>query len=144
MTKNVFFYVFFACFGVTTEVCFVAIRHLISGVGYCEEPVWALTGKSYIWMIPIYMCIPLIGKLLFTYCRKMSRLIRISLYTLILLTVEFISGFILEILTGACPWLYTSGWHLMGYIRLDYIPAWMFFLFIVEYLYLYLEQELKS
>lgn len=143
MTKKLFFYVFFACLGVTTEVCFVAIRHLIAGVGYCDEPLWALTGKSYIWMIPIYMCIPLVAQPLFTRCQHLSLLVRLSIYTFILLFVEFTSGFILELLTGSCPWLYTTGWHVMGYIRLDYIPAWMLFLYVVEYLYLYLSKHLS-
>ena len=38
-------------------------------------------------------------------------------------------------ITGKCPWEYTTGWHIMGYIRLDFTPAWMFFSFIIERLY---------
>ena len=56
--------------------------------------------------------------------------------------VECSTGFLLEQITGKCPWEYTSGWHLLGYIRLDYFPSWLAFAFIIESLYLYLESKL--
>jgi uncharacterized membrane protein len=46
--------------------------------------------------------------------------------------VEFITGFILDKFTGHCPWQYMSRWNIMGYIRLDYLPAWMCFAYIIE------------
>ncbi|WP_052594077.1 hypothetical protein [Aureispira sp. CCB-QB1] len=143
MPKRLFLCLFFACFGVTTEVIFVAISNLINQTPYCNEPLWSLTGKTYVWMLPIYALIPLIAEPIVTKTKSWHLLLRLIFYTTLILSIEFISGFALEQLTGKCPWEYTTGWHFMGYIRLDYIPAWMFFSFLIEYLYRFIDKNLN-
>ena len=54
------------------------------------------------------------------------------------------SGYALQLLTGKCPWQYTSGWHIMGLIRLDYAPAWLFFAFLLETIYLYVLRQIAK
>jgi len=136
MPKHLFMIIFFGCFGITGEIFFTAITHAIEGTSVIAgEPIMSLTGKTYVWMFPIYALIPLFAGFLFERMRNIFWLLRIFIYALIILSVEFVTGFILEQMTGKCPWEYTSGLHIMGYIRLDYIPAWMGFAFIVEYLY---------
>lgn len=144
MPKKLFLILFFACFGITVEIFFVALSNLLNQSPFCGEPLWSLTGKTYIWMFPIYACIPLFAGPLFRYFSVWPLLFRLFAYTLVILSVEFVSGFALEQLTGKCPWEYTTGWHFMGYIRLDYIPAWMGFSFLIEYLYNYLDTHLKA
>jgi hypothetical protein len=142
--KKIFLSLFFACFGVTTEVFFVAMSNLIKQTPYCNEALWSLTGKTYVWMLPIYALIPVIAGPLFKKIGAWNILLRLLCYTTLILIVEFCAGFMLEQLTGKCPWEYTTGWHFMGYVRLDYIPAWMFFSFLIEYFYLYLDRNLKT
>jgi len=142
MSRKVFIILFFACFGMTCEIFFVAFQNLINQTPLFEESLWSLTGKTYVWMFPIYALIPVLGKLLFEKLSKYPLLVRSLTYTTLIFLVEFSSGFLLEAITGKCPWEYTSGWHIMGYIRLDYTPAWMVFSIVIESLYKYLEKHL--
>lgn len=144
MPKKLFLIIFFACFGITVEICFVAFSNLINDTPFCGEPLWSLTGKTYVWMLPIYSLIPLLAGGIYNKISHWNLGVRLCFYTLLILLVEFIAGFSLEQITGKCPWEYTTGWHFMGYIRLDYTPAWMFFAFLVEYLYTYLDKHLKT
>jgi len=142
MNKKLFLFLFFACLGVTGEVCFTAITNLIKNDPFCGEPVWSLTGKTYVWMLPIYMIIPLVGGWFFKKLQNLPLLARLAVIASAILLVEFISGFLLEQITGQCPWHYTEGITFFGYIRLDYFPAWMFFGFVVETFYNYLDKNL--
>ena len=143
MRKKIFLCLFFACLGITNEICFVAISNLIDGSTFCHSPLWSLTGKTYVWMLPIYSLIPLLAGPVIKKISDWNLFLRLLLYTFLIFVIEFISGFLLEQLTGSCPWEYTSGWHLLGYIRLDYLPAWMVFSYCIEYLYLYLDNNLN-
>ncbi len=144
MKRQAFILLFFACFGVATEVIFVAITNLISNTPAFGSPKWSLMGYTYVWMIPIYMLIPIIGFPLMNKFRNFPLLARLLIYALSIFTIEFISGFLLEQITGKCPWEYTTGWNIMGYIQLEFLPAWMFFSFLLERLYYFLEEHLKN
>jgi hypothetical protein len=143
MSKKFFLCLFFACFGITAEICFTAISRNIAGTPLCGDPAWSLTGKTYVWMIFIYILIPFLAGPIIKRITNWQILLRLLFYAILILVVEFISGFLLEQITGKCPWEYTTGWHIMGYIRLDYIPSWMFFAFWMEYLYLYIDKNLN-
>jgi hypothetical protein len=142
MIKNAFLVLFFGCLGITCEIFMVAFSNLITGTQLFNEPIWSLTGKSYVWMFPIYTLIPVLGGPIMRKCKPLPLIIRLIIYAGIIYSVEFSSGFLLEQLTGKCPWEYTSGWHVMGYIRLDYIPIWMAFAYLVESLYFFLDKRL--
>ena len=137
MKKTAFLLLFFACFGITTEVFVVALTNLYNGTPYCGEPLWSLTGKTYVWMAFIYALIPLIAGVVYGKLKSLPTLLRWLAYTFLIFGVEYLSGLLLEILTGSCPWKYTTGWHISGYIRLDYAPAWFVFSAMVEQLYLF-------
>lgn len=132
---------FFGCFGMTTEIWFVAFTNLWNQTPFCNEPLWSLTGKTYVWMFPIYASIPLFAGFLYKKFKHMTPILRWFVYVLVLLAVEFTSGFLLDQFTGKCPWEYTTGWHIAGYIRLDYIPAWYLFAALVEWLYISLDNK---
>lgn len=140
-THTFFMMVFFICLGITTEVFFTAFTALFTGEPACGKPLWALTGFTYVWMAFIYGLIPLLGILFHHHVAHFPLGRRLMTYVILLYMVEFVSGFLLEIITGSCPWKYTSGLHVMGYIRLDYLPAWTLFVWMVERLYIYVNRN---
>lgn len=110
---------------------------MIFGVlGWCAEILWtgfcsflmgdaSLTAQTYLWMFPIYglagVCMPLF--LAFRrYCPLWQR---VGVYVFVIFTVEFITGWLLQVMTGICPWDYgDSFFSVRGFIRLDYAPLW--------------------
>ncbi len=118
-------FMLFGMLGVTVEVCYTAIVDLLDTWGPGME--LSLKGVSYIWMIPIYGSAAFLFPLGFKVVREWPRLLRYLIYGVAILIVEFITGFALEQMTGRCPWEYQTGWHIAGYIRLDYLPLWMLF-----------------
>lgn len=118
-------FMLYGMLGVTVEVCYTAIVDLTDMWG--PEMDLSLKGVSYIWMIPIYGSASVLFPLGHGLIRTWPRLARYLMYGIGILVVEFITGFLLEQFTGRCPWEYQTGWHIAGYIRLDYLPLWMLF-----------------
>jgi hypothetical protein len=141
MPRLAFQIFFFVCLGMTCEIFFTAFTNLINNEPFCDEPLWSLTGKTYVWMAFIYGLIPVFARELYGRMFHLSAPLRLLVYVALIYAVEFGSGFVLEQLTGKCPWEYTTGLQVMGYIRLDYFPAWMFFAFFVEKLYLFIDAK---
>ncbi len=112
------------------------IRFFIYGlVGWLTEILWTgfgslmsgdftMRGWTYIWMFPIY------GLLLFLervhdHIRHLPVVVRGGIYALLILTTEFITGWLLQELIGECPWCYGDGpYTIYGIINLAYIPVW--------------------
>ena len=110
---------------------------MIFGVlGWCAEILWtgfcsflmgdaSLTAQTYLWMFPIYglagVCMPLF--LAFRrYCPLWQR---VGVYVFVIFTVEFITGWLLQAMTGICPWDYGDSFlSVRGFIRLYYAPLW--------------------
>lgn len=136
-----FMVIVFACLGVTTEVVFTAISDFINNEPLCGKSKWALAGSSYVWMIFVYGLIPLIGHYIHERVRYRPIWQRLLLYVGFVYVIEFTSGLLLRAITGHCPWEYTTGWHIMGLIRLDYLPAWLFFCFMIEQLYIFINKR---
>ena len=112
-------------------------RFLIFGVlGWCAEILWtgfcslllgdaALTAKTYLWMFPIYGLAGLAMPIFLLFRRYCPLWQRIGFYILAIFTVEFVTGWLLQLVTGACPWDYGDGvFSVRGFIRLDYAPLW--------------------
>ena len=110
---------------------------MIFGVlGWCAEILWtgfcsflmgdaSLTAQTYLWMFPIYglagMCMPLF----LAFRRYWPLWQRVGGYVFVIFTVEFITGWLLQVMTGICPWDYgESFFSVSGFIRLDYAPLW--------------------
>lgn len=142
MSKQLFLVVFFICFGITTEVFFTAIYETIE---FWPDRGNKLEGHTYIWMAPIYSLIPLLFPLGIKWMKNWHIFFRSIVYMLGIFVIEFISGFLLHMIIGICPWDYTGDtYSVMGYIRLDYFPAWMIFGVIVEKFYLYISSVVKT
>ncbi len=83
-----------------------------------------LLGQTSAWMFPIYGCAALI-KPLYRYTRRFPVFARGGIYSLAILTGEFVSGRLLK-KHGCCPWDYSRArLNVQGLIRLDYAPLWM-------------------
>ncbi len=82
------------------EIFFVAFANLIKGTPLFDEPLWSLTGKTYVWMFPIYVLIPLMLDFLSKYLKKKHLVLRLLVYTLLIYVAEFSSGFLLEQIIG--------------------------------------------
>ena len=132
----------FSCMGITTEVVFTALVSFIKQTPLCGKPPLALAGFTYVWMIFIYALIPIIGHYGYDKIKEKNIIIRLTIYVTLIFIVEFISGFILQQTLGSCPWQYTTGWHIMGLIRLDFFPAWAFFCWLVERLYVFMNERM--
>lgn len=121
-----------ACVGMTTEIFFTAITDNINRFQEGLPIDWRLKGQSYIWMFPIYGLAGLLFPIVLKFIDHLPAILRASIYGVGILLVEFITGGLLDLFTGQCPWEYTTGWHVMGYIRLDYFPLWAAFGYMVE------------
>lgn len=99
------------------EILFTSLKSL-------REKDKKLLGQTSVWMFPIYGCAALI-KPLYRFTGKLPMAARGGIYSLGILTGEFISGSLLK-KHGCCPWDYSRAkLNVRGVIRLDYAPLWM-------------------
>jgi hypothetical protein len=131
----------FVCMGMTTEIFFTAFTALFTNTPLCDKPIMAMAGVTYVWMAFIYALIPILGVLFYDKVKHYPIWMRLPLYVVIIYVVEFTSGYLLQCITGRCPWHYTSGLNILGLIRLDYFPAWMLFSWLVERLYVFMNNK---
>lgn len=137
-----FLFAAFGCIGITTEIFFTAIVDAINAVQAGGSINWRLMGNSYIWMFPIYGIAGIALPLVYDKLQHWPGVARWALYGVAILAVEFVTGWLLDVTTGRCPWEYTKGWHIMGYIRLDFYPLWVGFGIMIERIYLLLRKKL--
>ena len=141
LKKSLILFILFGCIGITAEIFFTAIVDTVKAYG---TPLFSLRlmGQSYIWMFPIYGCISLMGPLLIEKIQQWTIFLRAFLYAVVIFGFEFLTGWLLDVFTGSCPWEYKEGLHIAGYIRLDYVFAWMGFGIMVERIYLFASKVL--
>lgn len=112
-------------------------RFIVFGIlGWCAEILWtgfcsllagdgALTAKTYLWMFPIYGLAGLCSPVFLLFRQHCPLWQRVGVYILCIFTVEFLTGWLLQMVTGACPWDYGDVFFsVRGFIRLDYAPLW--------------------
>lgn len=112
------------------------IRFIIYGLlGWCMEVFWTglgsllkgdvkLTSWTYLWMFPIYG-LAIILEPIHKKLRNSHVILRGCIYTLIIFTIEYSTGWALRIILGVCPWDYSdSPFSISGIIRLDFAPLW--------------------
>lgn len=139
--KKIFFFVMF---GISCEVFFSAMYDFFFMIYSNLEINYRLLGYTYLWMIPIYALIPIIANWLKPFLSNLSIAKQVILGVVIIYFIEFSAGFLIEKIVGRCPWQYTEGWHIMGYIRIDYIFFWAFFAWIILRLNAYLDTILSK
>jgi uncharacterized membrane protein len=96
-----------------------------TGMGSLLKGNLMLSSFTYLWMFPIY------GSAVFLEpvhdnIKVLPWYVRGGIWVVIILSIEYITGWILMSLLGSCPWDYSNvtPYHIQGLIRLDYIPAW--------------------
>ena len=87
---------------------------------------WRLMGATYLWMFPIYGSMVFLYEPLHEVLRAWPWAGRAVVYAAGFMAVEYLAGWLIRRLTGACPWDYAgrARWHVHGLVRLDYAPAW--------------------
>eukprot|EP01095_Lingulamoeba_sp_RSL-Kostka_P009372 TRINITY_DN3237_c0_g1_i1.p1 TRINITY_DN3237_c0_g1~~TRINITY_DN3237_c0_g1_i1.p1 ORF type:complete len:160 (-),score=11.40 TRINITY_DN3237_c0_g1_i1:162-641(-) len=137
--ERIFFY---GLLGWSTEIMFTSIFDYVF-----EGASISLVGYSYLWMFPIWGLGLLLGEqigLFFKYRLKLGY-VRFLIYVLISFGVEYISGLFLHLTIGYCVWDYSNAtnYHIHGFIRLDYAPAWFLMGIIGEFLSEILVNKIK-
>lgn len=132
MRKKVFLFAAMGCLGMTTEIFFTALTDLYEMIRSGSIEHWRLEGKSYIWMFPIYGLAGILFPPIIARIEHWNPLLRMCVYATGILMVEFATGWFLDVTTGSCPWEYKTGWHIFGYIRLDFFLFWALFGMMVE------------
>lgn len=129
MKQRLFLFAAMGCAGMTCEIFFTAIYDIIRG--QAAVPI-RLMGHSYLWMFPIYGLAGIVFPFVLRIIGNWNVLLRMCAYAAGILLVEFATGWFLDFATGQCPWEYKEGWHIMGYIRIDFFPFWALFGFLAE------------
>lgn len=132
MQKTLLRFYLWGTLGLSTEIFFTAFADLYHSIAAHKPIDWGLGGNSYVWMFFIYGLGSVIFPLGHKHLRGFHLLLRIFLVALGIFAVEFTTGAILDKITGHCPWQYSGRWSILGYIRLDYLPAWMIFAYLIE------------
>lgn len=96
-----------------------------TGLGALFMGNWQLPGFTYLWMFPIYG-LAVFFEPLHDYIRPLPLYVRGLFWAIAILTVEYLTGWLLAEILGRCPWDYTgtTNYHINGFIRLDYFPVW--------------------
>lgn len=103
-----------------------------------------LTGHTFLWMIFIYG-MGVFFEPIHDRIRDKNIFIRGFIWASLIFTIEFSTGYILDLLLGGCPWDYSKASKLAfyGYIRLDYLPVWFIVGLIFERYHDFLDQYVK-
>lgn len=111
-------------------------RFIIYGLlGLCAEVLWngfgslikgdiLLRGTTCIWMFPIYGLAVFLEPVHYG-IKHLPLIVRGGIYMLIIFAVELISGLLLRMVLGVCPWNYENkALSISGIITLYYAPVW--------------------
>lgn len=115
----------------------MAKRFVIYGIlGWTMEIFWTglgsflkgnlmLSSFTYLWMFPIYGLAVFLERV-HDQIAHLPWYVRGGIWVVIILSLEYLTGWLLLSFLGRCPWDYSAvtPYHIRGLIRLDYIPAW--------------------
>ncbi len=114
------------------------IRFVLYGLGgWCGEVIftaltdslprrdWRLVGTTYLWMFPIYGLIAIFYEPIQNLIRDFPWIVRAAIWAIGFTTVELVTGWTIDKITGRCPWDYSGKrFAINAYIRWDYFPIW--------------------
>lgn len=84
---------------------------------------YTLKATTYIWMIFIYG-LGVFLEPIQDIIKNLNIFIRGSIYMILIYLGEYITGNILKLLLGVCPWNYTDVYSINGIITLSFVPLW--------------------
>ncbi len=97
---------------------------LFTSIGTISRTDLRLLGQTSVWMFPIYGMASCIRPL-YERIRRWPTICRSAVYSVCIMSGEFLSGSILKHF-ALCPWDYSgSRYNINGIVRLDYMPFWM-------------------
>ena len=106
-----------------------------------------LKGTTCIWMFPIYGLAVFLEPV-HNRIRHLPLIIRGGIYMVLIFVVELISGLLLRLVLGECPWNYVNKTlSICGIITLDYAPVWFAYGIMFEKIHdviVYIEKSLNS
>jgi len=131
-------------------------RFLIYGLlGVIMEIIWTgmgsvfrgdlrMQGFSYLWMFPVYGGAVFLEKV-HDHIRYYTWYFRGFIWSVIIFSIEFTAGILIQLTVGAIPWDYTGAtlYSVAGLIRLDYFPVWFAVGLIFEKVHDFLKSSLK-
>ena len=128
-------YIIYGLTGLLLEVFWTGLGSLFLGN-------YALTGHTYLWMFFIYG-MGVFLESIHDKIRNLHILIRGTLWAFVIFSIEFVSGYLLDLLLGYCPWDYrtVSSLTFFGYIRFDYFFVWFFVGLLFEKYHDFLDKE---
>jgi len=111
----------YGAFGWAIEIIFTGVFNAIDGD-------ISATGQTYLWMFPVWGlgCLIFEKVALFLKYKEARLWLRVFVYTLGLVSVEYLAGAVIQKITGTIPWDYSleTTHHLHGLVRYDYLPFW--------------------
>jgi hypothetical protein len=137
-------FVVYGLLGWCAEIVWTALYDAVSGTGRAPGDVVArvpltraerlrLSGRTYLWMFPIYGAAALGFEPAHDALRGAPWLLRGLVYAAAIFVVEGAAGLALKAAIGRCPWDYSyARWSVRGVIRLDYAPIWLLFGLMLE------------
>lgn len=142
----------FGCVGITTEIFFTAGWDFVQSIQTGSSPDLKLQGKSYVWMFPIYGSAGILLPIFMPLLERFHMALRLLIFLFGIYSIEFITGWLIEAITGKCPWEYFSIWsipgwgneHISGYINMSFAPFWLFFAFMLMLIYRWTEGVIKT
>lgn len=87
-------FILFGLLGISAEIIFTSIKHQIKHSDY------SFIGFSNLYMLIPYGLAPILFPHVFYYIQHLFILIRIIVYGVIILSIEYIAGFIIDFFTG--------------------------------------------
>lgn len=102
--------------GLTLEVIYTGLSSLLQGD-------WSMHGFTFLVMFPIY------GSAIFLEpvhhkIRSLPWWVRGLIYLALIWGIEYLSGWILSLILGSCPWIYRDPLNINGWITLRMAPEW--------------------
>jgi len=96
-----------------------------TGLGSLMKGDLMLSSSTYLWMFPIYGLAVFLERVHDSIAER-PWYVRGFIYAVLILAIEYLSGWLLRSILGACPWDYRDAtpYHITGLIRLDYFPVW--------------------
>lgn len=126
-------FLIYGLIGWIAEVIFTGTGSLLAGS-------MRLTAYTYLWMFPIYG-LAVFMEPVHEHIRSSPWVVRGIIWAGLIFTIEYFSGWILELTLGFCPWDYSafSPYSVDGFIRLDFFPVWFIAGLIFEKIHDYLD-----
>ena len=118
-------FVIYGLLGLLVEV-------LWTGFGSMLRGDVLLRGTTCIWMLPIYGLAVFLEPVHYR-IKHLPLIVRGGIYMLLIFAVELVSGLLLRLVLGECPWNYVNRTlSIYGIITLTYAPVWFAYGIMLE------------